>query len=432
MEKKEEKESSKSRKEARKAPNVPEDSSASKVVGHFDAAVKENQRVVESWSEGCVGESKCDGKIRPQGIDAVLSAASFCSKRKRLICTGSDFASDPNVKIGHMPRFFPIKDDLNSTEILLCEELLKRENNRRSRFNLQEEDRSRNQSQREENVDYENFGETSWVDNFFRKNNRLYRSNYTSEEAMDEAERGHRESRGRRRKDRKGRGRWRAPDSFCPTSDMLARSEYCSQVRSSETINTGVSNRKTGGGEDSLKSTNHRSESIAKFRTNARPQFPNPISTKEKEKRSRRIIKADVSPEGFAFESNSRDLQFDAMDYAHLEKPLFRHRNYEESRKNSSTTCCCPESKFSRCRYRCRPEFSKIDRVKLAKPNGRINLSKVLVYPPCGEEGPPLTLYKNVSSIRCAVRGNADVGFRYDVTYVQKFSSAYFPGYQLL
>ncbi|XP_018366808.1 PREDICTED: uncharacterized protein LOC108763561 [Trachymyrmex cornetzi] len=51
------------------------------------------------------------------------------------------------------------------------------------------------------------------------------------------------------------------------------------------------------------------------------------------------------------------------------------------------------------------------------------NLEKIFIYPPRGENGPPLTLYKRSSNISCRVKGDVDTGFRYSVTYVQKFVS---------
>lgn len=65
-------------------------------------------------------------------------------------------------------------------------------------------------------------------------------------------------------------------------------------------------------------------------------------------------------------------------------------------------------------------------RLRLEKPkhsDGKANLEKILIYPPRGEGGPPLTLYKRSSNINCRVKGNADTGFRYSVTYMQKFVS---------
>lgn len=53
---------------------------------------------------------------------------------------------------------------------------------------------------------------------------------------------------------------------------------------------------------------------------------------------------------------------------------------------------------------------------------------KLLIFPPEGENGPPLTLYKNSSSVNCRVKGDREIGFRYDVTYVQRFvSSSWYP-----
>lgn len=51
------------------------------------------------------------------------------------------------------------------------------------------------------------------------------------------------------------------------------------------------------------------------------------------------------------------------------------------------------------------------------------NLERFLIYPPRGAGGPPLTLYKRSSNINCRVKGDAASGFRYDVTYVQRFVS---------
>lgn len=69
-------------------------------------------------------------------------------------------------------------------------------------------------------------------------------------------------------------------------------------------------------------------------------------------------------------------------------------------------------------------------RLRLAKPrrsHSGANLEKILIYPPRGEGGPPLTLYKRSSNISCRVKGNADAGFRYNITYVQKFVSPTMP-----
>lgn len=61
---------------------------------------------------------------------------------------------------------------------------------------------------------------------------------------------------------------------------------------------------------------------------------------------------------------------------------------------------------------------------RLARPKyDRTKLEKILIYPPQGETGLPLTLYKKSSNINCRVKGEANAGFRYTVTYVQKFVS---------
>lgn len=65
-------------------------------------------------------------------------------------------------------------------------------------------------------------------------------------------------------------------------------------------------------------------------------------------------------------------------------------------------------------------------RLRLEKPkrsHSGANLEQILIYPPREKDGPPLTLYKRSSNISCRVKGDADTGFRYSVTYVQKFVS---------
>ncbi|KAK2585931.1 hypothetical protein KPH14_010515 [Odynerus spinipes] len=61
--------------------------------------------------------------------------------------------------------------------------------------------------------------------------------------------------------------------------------------------------------------------------------------------------------------------------------------------------------------------------IKPKRSSGKANLEKILIYPPEGAAGPPLTLLKNSSNISCQVKGDVDRGFRYNVTYVQKFIS---------
>ncbi|KAI4501112.1 hypothetical protein M0802_003915 [Mischocyttarus mexicanus] len=64
--------------------------------------------------------------------------------------------------------------------------------------------------------------------------------------------------------------------------------------------------------------------------------------------------------------------------------------------------------------------------LRIVKPKnsyGKISLDNILIYPPDDDIGPPLTLFKNSSNINCQVKGDEDRGFRYKVTYVQKFIS---------
>ncbi|XP_011503256.1 PREDICTED: uncharacterized protein LOC105366496 [Ceratosolen solmsi marchali] len=53
----------------------------------------------------------------------------------------------------------------------------------------------------------------------------------------------------------------------------------------------------------------------------------------------------------------------------------------------------------------------------------RAALKRMLIYPPEGQRGSPLTLFKTWSNIDCQVRGSASKGFRYKVYYIQKFES---------
>ena len=70
---------------------------------------------------------------------------------------------------------------------------------------------------------------------------------------------------------------------------------------------------------------------------------------------------------------------------------------------------------------KCNVNFPRI--VKPGESSGKSNLRKILIYPPHGEEGPPLTLCKKFSNIDCRIKGDATKGFRYKVTYKQKFVS---------
>ncbi|KAJ8664450.1 hypothetical protein QAD02_006112 [Eretmocerus hayati] len=53
----------------------------------------------------------------------------------------------------------------------------------------------------------------------------------------------------------------------------------------------------------------------------------------------------------------------------------------------------------------------------------RAALKKMLVYPPEGHTGSPVTLFKQWSNIDCHVQGDPNNGFRYKVYYLQKFES---------
>lgn len=82
-------------------------------------------------------------------------------------------------------------------------------------------------------------------------------------------------------------------------------------------------------------------------------------------------------------------------------------------------------SKDEKIKNKKKPE-SDINFPRIVKPGGescKVNLRKILIYPPHGERGPPLTLYKKFSNIDCRIKGDATKGFRYNVTYKQKFVS---------
>ncbi|OXU23565.1 hypothetical protein TSAR_016641 [Trichomalopsis sarcophagae] len=82
----------------------------------------------------------------------------------------------------------------------------------------------------------------------------------------------------------------------------------------------------------------------------------------------------------------------------------------------SSVTCCSSRKKPEPRLYR--PK----DCLK------RAAVRRMLVYPPEGQTGPPLTLRRNWSNIDCRVTGDPDNGYRYEVYYLQKFESdVWFP-----
>ncbi|XP_016836902.1 uncharacterized protein LOC103315503 isoform X2 [Nasonia vitripennis] len=89
------------------------------------------------------------------------------------------------------------------------------------------------------------------------------------------------------------------------------------------------------------------------------------------------------------------------------------------SPSRSSLTCCSSRKK---------PEPSQ---PRLYRPKDclkRAAVRRMLVYPPEGQTGPPLTLRRSCSNIDCRVTGDPDNGYRYKVYYLQKFESdSWFP-----
>ncbi|XP_024947749.1 uncharacterized protein LOC112495417 [Cephus cinctus] len=66
-------------------------------------------------------------------------------------------------------------------------------------------------------------------------------------------------------------------------------------------------------------------------------------------------------------------------------------------------------------------QISKQDKFQ-GKPLKKMS-EKMLIYPPDGQDGPPLTLFRDSSRVDCRIKGNPRKGFRYDVTYIQNFVS---------
>lgn len=71
-------------------------------------------------------------------------------------------------------------------------------------------------------------------------------------------------------------------------------------------------------------------------------------------------------------------------------------------------------------------KLDEINFPRIVRPRGvfcKDDLRKILIYPPHGEEGLPLTLNKKCSNIDCRIKGDIHKGFRYKVTYKQEFLS---------
>jgi len=119
------------------------------------------------------------------------------------------------------------------------------------------------------------------------------------------------------------------------------------------------------------------------------------------------------------------------QDIFHKPKSIYRnatrtqeyaHGDNDEQNQSEFST----QKVIRRARPTERKRLADSARLRLEKSkhsHGGANLEKILIYPPRGEDGPPLTLYKRSSNISCRVKGDADTGFRYSVTYVQKFVS---------
>ncbi|KYQ46239.1 hypothetical protein ALC60_14661 [Trachymyrmex zeteki] len=112
--------------------------------------------------------------------------------------------------------------------------------------------------------------------------------------------------------------------------------------------------------------------------------------------------------------STSRNLTRNAQEYVHGDSD--EQDQSEFSTQRVSQRARSTEGERLADHARLRLEKSK-------HSHDEANLEKILIYPPRGESGLPLTLYKRSSNISCRVKGDADTGFRYIVTYVQKFVS---------
>lgn len=99
----------------------------------------------------------------------------------------------------------------------------------------------------------------------------------------------------------------------------------------------------------------------------------------------------------------------------------YAHSSDEQNQSEISTQGAIRRTRFIEREWLKNPACLRLEKSKLSHDGA--NLEKIVIYPPRGESGPPLTLYKRSSNISCRVKGDADTGFRYSVTYVQKFVS---------
>nr|XP_034192456.1 uncharacterized protein LOC117609843 [Osmia lignaria] len=480
-----------------------------------------NCGITESRSEGRVTELKHnDTNVHWQNS----SVPSFRSKWKHF-CTCADGILQDGAEIARFSRFFPIKDDLNSLEILRCEALLKQQEEKKddqkrfgSQYHEKETVGTTDQSK------YRRYSGSACEKKLsgFRKTHRNLRysdrtntstSKNNAKSVQKPIEESEKKSRRKPRVEeaKNGEGPSKQANSLSLRGrkgfdraegsdiEIERRIIHRSRETSLDVYDSKKNGRKGGGGEgkeeeegccksavklrtfsrapeDKTFRTNQHSSKVRTTKDGNGAAFPygtanekkNEAESTQKYRRTGGITKVESSAAfpvgtGLPFESRCswKDFRFERIDANAMEdrvqqspdtfSTLPRRRKCGKgdslARKNSGTTCCCSNSvdlslktlrrspdspeRFCLCGKEHPGSISKkkpIDRsnIRVAKPKDswdRTNLNKVFVYPPSGEHGPPLTLYKNASSIRCAVRGNASDGFRYDVTYVQKFST---------
>lgn len=70
-----------------------------------------------------------------------------------------------------------------------------------------------------------------------------------------------------------------------------------------------------------------------------------------------------------------------------------------------------------------RHQFALPRVVKPEDSSGKFNIPKMFVYPPDEQQGTPLAVYKTSSFVNCSIKEKNNHGFKYYITYVQKYVS---------
>ncbi|KAL2741649.1 hypothetical protein V1477_009278 [Vespula maculifrons] len=149
--------------------------------------------------------------------------------------------------------------------------------------------------------------------------------------------------------------------------------------------------------------------------------------TKHDTKSKKKLEKDSIRKlEGFCDRVKTLNRSLDTRKGNPESKALNENRLHQECRYDSETSVQelwrpIKTNNISRKEWPCNTVDLRI--VKPKNSSGKTSLEKILIYPPDDVTGPPLTLFKNSSNISCQVKGNEDNGYRYNVTYVQKFIS---------